>query len=97
MYGATLRMHGSLHADTWSGTAAQLASKSQIAVWPVGGWWKDWSETRQHDREARYALIISLKVLGDVEADIYTPIATSIAADAAIPIDIDVPDGDEPQ
>lgn len=88
-YGAQLRARGSMHSDVWVGTAAQLATKSQIAVFPVGGWWKDWREARQWDTEARYALVVSLRVAEGVDTDIYTPIATIIAPAAVIDIDVD--------
>ncbi|CAI8692278.1 Peptidase_S8 domain-containing protein [Burkholderia sp. IT-111MI5] len=88
-YGAQLRARGSLHSDVWTGTAAQLAAKAQIAVFPVGGWWKDWKELRQWDETARYALLISLHVSEDIDADIYTPIATIIEQEVEIDVDID--------
>ena len=87
-YGAQLRARGSLHSDVWTGTAAQLASKSKIAIFPVGGWWKDWKEMKQWDAEARYSLIVSLRLSEDVDADIYTPIATIIEQEVAIDIDV---------
>ena len=68
-YGAQLRARGCLHSDTWTGTAQQLAAKAQIAVFPVGGWWKDWEEMQQWDTEARYSLIVSLRVSDEIEAD----------------------------
>lgn len=77
-----------MHSDVWVGTAAQLASKSQLAVFAVGGWWKDWKELKQWDERARYALIISLSVAEDVETDLYTPIATVIEQDLTIDIAI---------
>jgi hypothetical protein len=88
-YGWQLRARGSLHSDVWTGTAAQLASKSQLAVFPVGGWWKDWKELRQWSETARYSLVVSLKVADDIDTDIYTPIATIIAPEVVIDIDVD--------
>jgi hypothetical protein len=82
--GAQLRSRGSLHSDVWVGTAAQLAQKSHVAVYPVGGWWKDWNESQRHDIAVRYALVVSLEVVDDVDVDLYTPIATTIAVAAAI-------------
>jgi len=89
-YGAQLRARGSLHSDVWTGTAAQLASKSKIAVFPVGGWWKDWKSLKQYETEARYSLIVSLSVSEDIDTDIYTPISTIIEQEIAIDIDIDI-------
>ena len=74
----TLRDRGSIHSDIWRGTAADLAARDAIAVYPVGGWWK-----LKHDREQRwersikYALLVSIRAVG-AETDIYTPIATQI-------------------
>jgi hypothetical protein len=91
--GAQLRAKGSVHSDVWVGTAAQLATKSQIAVIPVGGWWKDWKEAGQFRTTARYALVVSLEVSESVTTavDLYAPIAvkTTIAVPAqATTIDI---------
>lgn len=85
-FGAQLRSRGSVHSDIWTGTSIQLAAKSQVAVFPVGGWWKDWKEAAQHGAEARYSLVISLDVAEGIEADLYTPIATEIAAAVVINI-----------
>lgn len=85
-FGAQLRSRGSVHSDIWTGTAVQLATKSQVAVFPVGGWWKDWKEAAQHGAEARYSLVVSLDVAEGIETDLYTPIANTIAATAVIDI-----------
>lgn len=91
-FGPMLRTKGSIHMDVWTGTAAELASKGQIAVFPVGGWWKDWAEARQWDTEVRYSLVLSLEVAEDVSADLYTPIKTQIEA-ATVALKIAVDDG----
>ncbi|MGA4332491.1 S8 family peptidase [Ralstonia nicotianae] len=94
-YGYQLRSLGSLHSDVWTGTAAQLASKSKIAVFPVGGWWKDWKQMQQYDTEAHYSLIVSLKVAEDIDADLYAPITTVIEQEVGIEIDVDNSDAEE--
>jgi len=91
LYGHQLRSRGSLHSDVWTGTAAQLASKSHLAVFAVGGWWKDWEQLKQWKQPARYGLVISLKVAEGIDADIYTPIANIVEQDIAI--DVGVPGG----
>ena len=74
----TLRDRGSIHSDIWRGTAADLAARDAIAVYPVGGWWKEKHDREQRwDRSIRYALLISIRAVG-AETDIYTPIATQI-------------------
>lgn len=87
-YGPRIRTRGSVHSDVWTGTAEQLAAKNQIAIVPIGGWWKYWKKAKQYGMEARYALVVSLRVGEDVDADIYTPIATLVASDTVIPIDV---------
>ena len=80
----TLRSQGSLHSDTWYGLASELANKSEIAVFPVGGWWKEMADRAQPNRRVRYALVVSLDVMTNVDVDIYTPIANQIV----VPVDI---------
>ena len=84
--GAQLRSRGSIHADEWRGNAAQLAAKSHIAVFPVGGWWKDWRESERYENEVRYALVITLEVLDEVDVDLYTPIAAMLQVPAVIQV-----------
>ncbi|WP_342611622.1 S8 family peptidase [Burkholderia ambifaria] len=89
LYGHQLRSRGSLHSDVWTGTAAQLASKSHVAVFAVGGWWKDWEQLKQWKQKARYGLVISLRVADTIDTDIYTPIAALIEQGIEIDIDLD--------
>lgn len=79
-----LRSRGSLHSDTWVGTAAALANKSEIAIFPVGGWWKEVGAQLERDVEMRYAQTMSLVVSTDADINIYTPIATAIANTIAV-------------
>jgi len=85
--GAQLRSRGSVHSDVWMGTAAQLAEKSHIAVFPVGGWWKDWKEAGLYASEVRYSLVVTLEALEAVDIDLYTPVLTQIQT----PIVVTVP------
>lgn len=87
LIGSRVRSRGSIHSDVWTGTAARIAQKSHIAVFPVGGWWKD---TGQHERTARYSLIVSIdaEAVTNTPVDLYTPVATTIAATVAeVPIE----------
>lgn len=86
-YGYQLRTRGSLHSDVWTGTAADLATKGKVAVFPVGGWWKDWTDARQWNTGVRYSLVMSLEAAEDIDIDLYTPIETEIkvAQDIEIP------------
>ena len=58
--GSKARDRGSIHSDIWEGSAADLAASNMIAVFPVGGWWKDRAYLGRWDRTARYALIVSI-------------------------------------
>jgi Subtilase family len=84
--GSELRDRGSLHSDIWTGTAADLAAKDAIGVYPVGGWWKERHVHNRWGEQIRYALIVSIRVTGD-EVDIYTPVATLVRQTLAIEIE----------
>lgn len=78
-----IRDRGSIHSDHWKGMAIDLAKRSVIAVYPVGGWWK---ENPRHDRyghKVRYSLIVSIRALSS-EVDIYTPVVNQVAASIEI-------------
>jgi Subtilase family len=77
LLGAKLRHRGSLHSDVWLGTAADLAQKHHIAVFPLNGWWRLRKHLGQYNRRLRYALIVSIKTSA-IGVDLYTPIETEI-------------------
>ncbi|GGP12982.1 hypothetical protein GCM10012278_62940 [Nonomuraea glycinis] len=77
------RNSGSLHADLWNGHAIDLARCGVIAVYPVGGWWKQNNRRDRVNVPVRYTLLVSL--FTNVAADIYTPIANKIQ----IPVQIE--------
>jgi hypothetical protein len=81
--GSKLRHKGSVHSDIWKGTAADLATKNVIAVFPVGGWWKELKRQEKWNSVANYSLLVSIKTQ-DTEVDIYTPIRNQIM----IPIEV---------
>lgn len=79
------RVRGSLHVDLWRGSAADLAQRATIAVFPVTGWWKELPARDRSDLGARYSLVVTIES-PEVEVDLWTPIA--VAADTAIAIEI---------
>ena len=83
-YLGSIRNAGSVHSDYWFGSAAELARRNAIAVYPVGGWWKEKPNLDRYDRRVRYSLIVSIRATAG-EIDIYTPIQTAIAT--IIPIE----------
>lgn len=77
--GDRLRHRGSLHQDIWEGTAADLASRGFIAVYPSSGWWRTRPALERYDLPARYSLLVSIRT-EQTEIDLYTAIANQIAA-----------------
>ncbi|MBI5502705.1 MAG: S8 family peptidase [Deltaproteobacteria bacterium] len=75
--GSRTREKGSLHSDTWSGTAAELAARNAIAVFPVSGWWKEQPKRDRSKFGARYALVVSIET-DKVDVDVWTPIANLV-------------------
>jgi hypothetical protein len=82
--GDHFRRKGSLHSDTWIGTAADLASSGVLAVFPVTGWWKERKHLNCWEKKARYSLIVSIETHSS-EVDLYTPIAAQIGVATQIP------------
>ncbi len=74
----TIRDRGSVHSDVWRGTAADLAGRDAVGVFPVSGWWKEKPGLQRWERSARYALLVSIRAPG-AEVDLYTAIANQIA------------------
>lgn len=77
LLGPNNRNVGSIHSDTWKGTAAELATSNMIAVYPVGGWWKDRSYLNKWWKKIRYSLVLSIST-PESTVDLYTPILTTI-------------------
>jgi hypothetical protein len=70
---------GSLHCDLWRGPAVDLASHDEIAIFPVGGWWKSHTGQKRMNDKARYALAISISA-PDLDVDLYAEITAEIEA-----------------
>ena len=78
LLGASNRHRGSLHSDIWRGTAAELASRAQLAVFPTIGWWRTRDRLGCANRNARYALAVAIRA-PDTDVDLYTEVANRIA------------------
>lgn len=74
---------GSVHSDFWRASGAELAQRNAIAVYPIGGWWKEAPRLERYDRRVRYALVVSVRA-PEIEVDIYTPIAAQVGVPVAI-------------
>ena len=66
---------------TERGTAAALASRGAIAVYPTAGWWKTRHALERYDKAARYALVVRIKA-PEVDVDLRTEVANRIAVGA---------------
>jgi hypothetical protein len=75
--GEVARNKGSIHSDIWVGTAADLAERGWVGIYPVSGWWKDQPHRDRSEIGARYALVISIETEAE-GVDIWTPVAQEI-------------------
>lgn len=76
--GERQRHRGSLHQDVWEGTAAELASRSFLAVYPGAGWWRTRPALERYNSPARYSLVVSIRT-EQTEVDLYNAIANQLA------------------
>jgi len=83
--GDNFRHRGSLHQDIWRGSAADLASRGFVAVYPSIGWWRTRPAQERYDLPARYSLVISIRT-PETEVDLYTPIVQQVALQVAVPV-----------
>ena len=79
--GEQARNKGSIHSDIWVGTAADLADRGVIGIYPVSGWWKDQPKRDRSEFGARYALVVSIDTDAQ-DVDIWTPVATQVGVPA---------------
>jgi hypothetical protein len=79
------RHRGSLHQDIWRGTAAELANRGFLAVYPAKGWWRTRPAQERYDLPARYSLVVSIRT-PQTEVDLYTPVAQQVIVAAEVPV-----------
>jgi len=75
--GPDSRNNGSIISDVWKGNAADLAVQNALAIYPIGGWWKERKALKRSKNSIRYSLIVSIEAPA-VDVDIYTHIKTKI-------------------
>lgn len=85
LIGPRNRHKGSLHGDIWRGSAAELARRGVMGVYPAVGWWKTRPKLGRFDQPARYALIVSIKA-PEVDVDLYTSVANQVTAEVQVEI-----------
>jgi hypothetical protein len=76
---------GSVHSDVWTGTAADLAARGHVAVFPTIGWWNKRPHLGAWEKQARYSLVVSIAT-PESDVDIYTPVANQIG----VPVIVEV-------
>lgn len=83
--GKANRHKGSIHSDIWRGTAADLASRGVIGVYPTAGWWKTRYKHERYGLSSRYALLISIRA-PNVDVQLYTAVSNQIPTKVEIPV-----------
>ncbi len=83
--GANLRKLGSIHSDTWRGTAADLAERGYIAVFPVIGWWRENPRQGRWNKKARYSLIVTIRT-PETRIELYNAVQNVIRQSVEISI-----------
>ena len=86
--GPQLRHLGSIHSDWWKGTAADLANRNMIAVYPVVGWWRERHHLGRWNKQARYSLVVTIQTPSE-EVDVYTPVQIQISSKVPVEIPVD--------
>ncbi|QUX93227.1 hypothetical protein CYL31_18295 [Marinomonas sp. A3A] len=86
LIGTDNRHKGSIHKDIWRGSAADLAERGQIAIYPANGWWKTRASHERYNSRVRYALVVSLSV-PEVDIDIYSEVENEIKVRASVSIE----------
>lgn len=81
--GPDRRHIGSLHSDTWTGTAASLAERGILAIYPALGWWKTAKKLGRYNNKARYSLIVTIKA-PEATVDLYNVVAQEITTPVAV-------------
>lgn len=81
--GVMQRNRGSIHSDWWTGTAADLADRGYLAVFPVTGWWKERMHLERWRNDVRYSLVVSIHA-PEVGVDIYTPVKNMVTIPTAV-------------
>lgn len=69
---------GSLHCDVWRGRAVDLAARGKIAIFPVGGWWRDRVKLKRYSAQTRYSLVVSI-TSDEQNVQLYSEVANLIS------------------
>ncbi|MCS6133982.1 S8 family peptidase [Shewanella baltica] len=89
LLGQKLRSNGSIHSDTWVGTARELSEKKYLAIYPVSGWWKELKSENRQSSVAKYSLIVSIET-PENNLEIYNEIENLVNIKTAILNEIEI-------
>lgn len=94
LFGERAVAAGSLHMDIWSGTAVELASRNQLCIYPVMGWWRDRASLHRYLDKARYALVVTLEA-PEVRIDLQAKVAATakVMIEARTAVDVKIGEG----
>ena len=87
LIGPTARNKGSVHSDIIEDSAANIATRHYVAVFPVGGWWRSRTGALRYDREVDYSLVVSLDA-PEIGVDLYSKVKAQIAISAASAVQV---------
>lgn len=84
-FGYNRRSVGSIHIDTLTIPANDLAQRGVLAVYPVGGWWKDNRAVDPDRCTARFSLVVEIDAT-EAEVDLYTEVQQKVAPRTTIQV-----------
>ena len=85
--GVNTHSYGSIHYDFIRANAVDLCESKYVAVFPVGGWWKERVYLGKSENKVRYSLVVSLST-PETNVDLYTPIINQIGT--VIPVSVPI-------
>ena len=88
LIGKQNRHKGSIHSDVWRGSAADLASRGVIAIYPALGWWKTRKRFEGYNKSVRYSLIVSIRA-PETHIDLYAAIRNQIIAPVQVQVKVE--------
>lgn len=84
-FGYNRRSVGSLHIDSLTIPASDLAQRGVVAVYPVGGWWKESRKVDASRCRTRFSLVAEIDA-EEQQVDLYAEVQQAIAAHIPIPV-----------
>ena len=80
---------GSIHSDTWEGSAVELVERDLIYVYPISGWWRERRALGRAASKTRYSLVVGIET-PELDIDLFTPVSIQAAALVAAGTSIEV-------